>query len=112
MSIRRCQPAANALELRIRESENLLAELESSLPTYHNQEAALQSYHAAKRRASHAAEGLKEARREWSATLERLGLSESLSPSSVRNLSDGYETLQASRRRLDELKSRKRTAPT
>ena len=99
--------SGDALELRIRESENLLAELESSLPTYHNQEAALQSYHSAKRRASHAAEGLKEARLEWSATLERLGLSESLSPSSVRNLSDGYETLQASRRRLDELKSEK-----
>ena len=41
------------------------------------------------------------ARREWSATLDRLGLSDSLSPSSVRNLSDGYETLQASRRGIN-----------
>jgi uncharacterized protein YhaN len=101
-------PTSNeSLELRIREAEHLLAELESSLPTYHNHEAAMQSYQSAKRRASHAADGLKSARREWSATLERLGLSESLSPSSVRNLSDGYETLQASRRRLDELKGEK-----
>jgi uncharacterized protein YhaN len=99
--------SGESLELRIRESESLLSELESSLPTYHNQEAAAQSFHSAKRRASQAGEGLKEARREWSTTLEKLGLSESLSPSSVRSLSDGYETLQASRRRLDELKGEK-----
>ncbi len=99
--------SSESLELRIRHSENLLAELEASMPTYHNYEAALQAYNSAKRRATTAAEGLKEARRQWSATLERLGLSESLSPSSVRNLSDGYETLQASRRRLDELKLEK-----
>jgi len=97
-------PTSNeSLEMRLRESETLLAELESSLPTYHSHEAALQALSSAKRRGAKAADGLKEARREWSATLERLGLSDSLSPSSVRSLSDGYETLQASRRRLDEL---------
>ncbi len=97
-------PSSNeSLELRIRESEQLLAQLEAAMPQYHNHEAAMQAFNAAKRRATNAADGLKEAKREWSATLERLGLSESLSPSSVRSLSDGYETLQASRRRLDEL---------
>jgi uncharacterized protein YhaN len=97
--------SSESLEQRIRESESLLVDLEASLPTYHNHEAALQSFNLAKRRASAAADGLKDARGEWSATLERLGLSESLSPSSVRSLSDGYETLQASRRRLEELRA-------
>ncbi len=101
-------PTSNeSLELRVRESESLLAELEASLPTYHNHEAAIQAYKTARSRASAAADGLKEARRQWSATLEQLGLSDSMSPSSVRSLSDGYETLQASRRRLDELNGEK-----
>jgi DNA repair exonuclease SbcCD ATPase subunit len=94
-----------SLELRVRETEMLLAELEAALPTYHNHEAALQSYKAARERANTAAGGVKDAKRQWSATLERLGLSDSMSPSSVRNLSEGYETLQTSRRRLDELQA-------
>jgi uncharacterized protein YhaN len=92
-----------SLELRVREAEHLLAELEATLPTYHSHEAALQAFKAANERAAKAGERSKEARRRWTATLEQLGLSESMSPSSVRGLSDGYETLQASRRRLDEL---------
>ncbi|MDA8743714.1 AAA family ATPase [Rubripirellula amarantea] len=92
-----------SLELRLRESEAMLSELESSLPTYHNHEAALQAYKATRKRAEEAAQGLRHAKRDWSATLERLGLSESMSPASVRKLGDGYQTLQASRRRLDEL---------
>ncbi len=101
-------PTSNeSLEVRIRESERLLSDLEASLPTYHNHQAALQAYKAARDRATAAAEGGKEARRMWAATLDRLGLSESLTPSSVRKLSDGYETVQASRRRLHELQAEK-----
>ena len=101
-------PTSNeSLELRVRETERLLAELEACLPNYHNHEAAMQSYKAARNRATTAANGLREARRKWTETLESLGLSESMSPSSVRNLSDGYEALQASRRRLDELHAEK-----
>ena len=101
-------PGGNeSLELRVRSKEQLLAELEASLPTYHNHEAALHAYKAARDRASAAADSLKNARREWSSTLEQLGLSDSMSPSSIRNLSEGYETLQASRRRLDELETEK-----
>ena len=92
-----------SIELRLRESEQLLVDLESSLPTYHSHQAALQSYKVARSRASTANDRLKEARRTWSSTLSRLGLSESMSPSSVRKLSDGYETLQSSRRRVLEL---------
>ncbi|MGI9471851.1 MAG: AAA family ATPase [Rubripirellula sp.] len=99
-------PTSNeSLELRVRETEVLLAELEAALPTYHNHEAALQSYRAARERANTAAGGVKDAKRQWAATLERLGLSDSMSPASVRNLSAGYETLQTSRRRLDELQA-------
>ncbi|MEM6778640.1 MAG: AAA family ATPase [Planctomycetota bacterium] len=93
-----------SLESRLRESESLLAELEDALPTYHAHEAADQAYKATYRRATHAAEGLKAARRQWSATLDRLGLSTKLSPKSVRILGDGYETLLASMRKLSELR--------
>ncbi|MFG0264059.1 MAG: ATP-binding protein [Rhodopirellula sp. JB055] len=93
-----------SLEARLRESESLLAELEESMPLYHAHQAAHQSYQAAYKRAQKAAEGLKVARREWTATLDRLGLSTTLSPKSVRVLGDGYEALQTSMRRLTELK--------
>lgn len=99
--------SSESLELRVREAELLLADLEASLPTYHNHQAAMEAHKAVRKRASSAAEGLQEAKRQWSATLEELGLSESMSPASVRSLSDGYETLQSSRRRLEELHSEK-----
>ena len=99
--------SGESLELRLREAENLLDELEASLPTYHNHQAAIQAYKTTRTSAQHAADGLREAKSEWASTLERLGLSESMSPSSVRKLGDGYETLQASRRRLDELLAEK-----
>lgn len=93
-----------ALEARLRESESLLADLEAALPVYHACEAAQESYKTSYRRATQAADGLKAARREWTATLDRLGLSTTLSPKSVRQLGDGYETLQASMRRLAEMR--------
>lgn len=99
--------SSQSIEQQVRVAEQLLEELESSLPTYHGREAALQAYRSSRDRANDAVVALKEARRQWSSTLDRLGLSESLSPSSVRQLSDGYETLQASRRRLDELQAEK-----
>lgn len=101
-------PTSNeSLEVRMRESERLLADLESSLPTYHDHQAAVQSYKSAKERAAKATDGVRDAKRLWSATLDKLGLSESMSPSSIRKLSEGYQTLQASRRRLEELQTEK-----
>ncbi|MEM9825428.1 MAG: AAA family ATPase [Planctomycetota bacterium] len=98
-------PGVESLELRLRDCERLVADLESNLPTYHNHRAALEAYQNARTRASSASDKLKAARRRWQTTLAELGLSESMSPSSVRKLADGYETLQASRRRVDELTS-------
>lgn len=101
-------PTTNeSLELRVRDTQNLITELEAALPTYHHHESALQSYKAAQERASAAVDGLRDAKRAWAATLDQLGLSDSMSPSSVRSLSDGYEALQNSRRRLDELLTEK-----
>ncbi|MGV3483015.1 MAG: AAA family ATPase [Planctomycetaceae bacterium] len=99
----RLPPSSAALETRLREAEKLHAELEEALPGYHSQQASLQASKAARSRANEAASSLKEARQAWSSTLQRLGLSDSMSPSSVRKLSEGYETVQASRRRLAEL---------
>ncbi|QDT13330.1 AAA family ATPase [Planctomycetes bacterium K23_9] len=97
--------STQSIEMRLREAEQLLVELESSLPTYHAHEASLQAYKSARSRASTAADRLKEARSGWASTLNRLGLSESMSPTSIRKLGDNYETLQNSRRRLVELQA-------
>jgi uncharacterized protein YhaN len=97
-------PASNQpIEYRVRQSETLLADLEATMPAYHSHAAAMQSYESSRSKAVKAAEELKAARREWSATLKKLGLADSMSPRSVRKLSEGYETLQASLRRLEEL---------
>ena len=98
-------PSSNeALETRLRESESLLADLEEALPIYHAHEAAQQAYKASYARATRAADDLKTARREWTDTLDHLGLSTTLSPKSIRALGDGYEALQASLRRLHDLR--------
>ncbi|QDV88640.1 AAA family ATPase [Planctomycetes bacterium TBK1r] len=95
------------IEFRVRQAELLLNDLEASMPSYHSHAAAKQAYETSRAKAVKAAEQLKAARREWSATLRKLGLAESMSPRSVRKLSEGYETLQGSLRRLEELQSEK-----
>src|SRR5690606_37839836 len=99
----RIPPGSGSLEARLRDAENLHSDLESALPSFHAQQAALQASKNSRGRAAEAAEGLKAARRSWSATLKRLGLSESLTPSSIRQLSDNYETVQAGCQRLEQL---------
>ena len=94
--------SSQSLETQVRESEQLLIDLESALPTYHAHQAATHSYKESRAKASTAADGLRDAKRQWSRTLDSLGLSETMSPSAVRSLSDGYETLVSARRRLDE----------
>jgi uncharacterized protein YhaN len=101
----RLPPSSASLETRLRDAEKLHADLEQALPSYHTQQASLQAGKAARARANEAGSALKEARRAWSSTLNRLGLSDSMSPSSVRKLSEGYEAVQASRRRLAELEN-------
>ncbi|MEM9588202.1 MAG: AAA family ATPase [Planctomycetota bacterium] len=97
--------SSQPLETRLRESESRLNELEASLPTYHSQQVHIQSFKASTDKATRAANGLKAARRRWTETLQDLGLAATMSPTSVRKLSDGYEVLQSGIRRLEELHS-------
>jgi len=101
----RIPAGSGSLDARLRDAEHLHSDLEAAMPAFHAQQAAVQAAKTCRNRATEAAEGLKTARRAWSATLSRLGLSESMSPSSIRQLSENYETVQASRRRLDELEA-------
>ncbi len=101
----RLPAGSGSLEMRLREAEQLHNELEAAMPTYHAQQAAVQAAKNCRTRAAEAAEGYKSARRAWASTLNRLGLSESMSPSNIRLLSENYEALQASRKRLEELES-------
>lgn len=93
------------LETRLRETEEKLIELESLLPTYHSQQAALSRYKAARQRHSQTVEALKGAKGQWRKTLHSMGLAETLSPNAVKQIGRGYESLHAARRRLQALQS-------
>lgn len=98
-------PASNhPIDARIRQTEALLGELEDAMPVFHAHAAAQHALQTAQEKATEASDGLRQAREEWSATLKRMGLSESLSPRSVRKLGEGYETLKASMARLQTLR--------
>ncbi|MBX3421412.1 MAG: AAA family ATPase [Pirellulaceae bacterium] len=90
-------------EMRLREMEQGIQALESLLPLKQNLEALEQRYQAARKRAAQAAESLQSARATWKRTLQHFGISESLSPKSIRLMADGYDSLLQSRRRLSSL---------
>ena len=98
-------PREESLELRVREKEALLDELESTLPLYHQHEAAKHSCKLAKKRAHISANELKKARELWCDALESIGLSRSMPPTKVKLLSGNYEQLQTGIRRMKELES-------
>jgi uncharacterized protein YhaN len=95
---------------RIKECEHELSLFETLLPVQQNLEAALQRLSSAEQTAHSAGVSLHQAKSQWRKTLQHLGLSESLSPKSLRLMADGYESLVTSRRRLktheDELAQR------
>jgi uncharacterized protein YhaN len=99
------------IEQQMREAERELAECESLLPVYHNEQAARQRYQAARHQAAEATQGLKASRQQWKKTLHQLGLAESLSPKNIRILAEGYESLLQTRRKLktqsDDLSQRR-----
>jgi uncharacterized protein YhaN len=90
-------------EMRLRELEDSVRALESLLPQQQNLEAIKQRYQAARKRASQAAESLKSAKATWKRTLQHFGLSETMSPKSIRLMADSYDTLTQTRRRLASL---------
>jgi uncharacterized protein YhaN len=100
---RRLPPHPGTLETRLREAESEIASLESLLPTQHNHHAAMERFQAARKRAAQAAESLRNSRSHWQRTLSQLGLTESLSPKSVRIMAEGYDSLLQTRRRMQSL---------
>ena len=95
----------DSLELRVREKEVQLVELEATLPTYHQHQAAQHAYQLATDQAKRAATELNKAKSDWGNALEALGLSRSMSPSKVKGLGAEYERLQVSVARLRGLES-------
>lgn len=100
---RRLPPHTGTLESRLRDAEGEVADLERLLPIQHNHQAALERATAARKRGQQAADALRVARSQWTRTLSQLGLTESLSPKSIRIMAEGYESLSQTRRRMQSL---------
>ncbi len=100
---RRLPPSNATVESRIREIEEEIASLESLLPVQHNLAAVKQRLKVARKRASQASDSLKTAKINWQRNLTQLGLSESLSPKSIRIMAEGYDSLLQTRRRMQSL---------
>ncbi len=98
-------PGSGSIEQRLRESEEKLVELEGLLPAYHSQQAALLRYRNARQKGNDAIASLKNAKQQWRRTLTSMGLDESLTPKSIQQISRGFDSLQAARRRLAALQS-------
>ncbi|MEC7407521.1 MAG: AAA family ATPase [Planctomycetota bacterium] len=95
----------SSFEYRVREKEALLDELELSLPTYHQHEAAKRAFDLSKRRAKSAEKQLDRARSQWSDSLAGIGLSRSMSPTKVRSLRQDYDRLELSLQKWRELEA-------
>jgi uncharacterized protein YhaN len=97
-------------ELRLKELQSSVQALEGLLPLQQNLQASQQRVEAAKKRLAQASDGLKSAKATWKRTLQHFGLSETMSPKSIRLLADGYDSLLQTHRRLaslnEELESR------
>ncbi len=100
---RRLPAYSGSPESRLRQADEELASLESLLPIQHNHQAAVQRHRAARKRAAQAAESLRSARSQWQKTLGQLGLTESMSPKSIRIMAEGYDALLQTRKRMQSL---------
>ncbi|QDV24335.1 AAA family ATPase [Aureliella helgolandensis] len=100
---RRIPSHSGTLEIQLRESEAEVTALEALLPVQHNFQAVVERYKTAKKRAGQASDALRTARSHWQRTLQQLGLSESMSPKSIRVLAEGYDSLLQTRKHLQSL---------
>lgn len=100
---RKLPPHTGSLEDRLRDAEAELSALETLFPLQHNHQAAVERQFAARKRATQAAEALRQARSQWTKTLQQQGISESLSPKSIRIMAEGYESLLQTRKRMQAL---------
>jgi uncharacterized protein YhaN len=107
---RRLPVHAGDPEHRLKELESSVQALESLLPRQQNLQAVQQRVAASRQRVAQATEALKAAKANWKRTLQHFGLSETMSPRSIRLLADGYDSLLQTHRRLaslhEELESR------
>jgi hypothetical protein len=101
-----------AVDIRLREAESELRELERMLPQKNELEAVNARNEAAKRRFELATEAVKEARNRWRNALRSAGLPEDFQPHKVRSVAKSTDNLVDSRRRRearkDELEQRER----
>jgi uncharacterized protein YhaN len=101
-----------ALDIRLREAENELRELERMAPQRNEYDACAARYEAAQRRYAAAQESLKEARNRWKNALRSAGLPEDFQPHKVRTVAKSTDNLADTRRRRearkDELEQRER----
>lgn len=100
---RRLPAHSGSIETRLRETEAEIAALEALLPVQHNYYAARDRYKTVRKRVSQASESLKSAKIHWQRTLTQLGLTESLSPKSIRIMAEGYDSLLQTRKRMQSL---------
>ncbi len=100
---RRLPAHTGTLETRLRDAEGEVGDLERLLPLQHNHQAAVERQAAARKRGQQAADSLRTARSQWKKTLTQLGLTESLSPKSIRIMAEGYESLSQTRKRMQSL---------
>jgi uncharacterized protein YhaN len=101
-----------ALDIRLREAESELRELERMVPQKTELETVSARNEVAKRRVEQATEAVKEARNRWRNALRSAGLPEDFQPHKVRAVAKSTDTLVDSRRRRearkDELEQRER----
>lgn len=101
-----------ALDIRLREAENELRELERMAPQRTELEACAARNEVAQRRHTAAQEALKEARNRWKNALRNAGLPEDFQPHKVRSVAKSTDNLADTRRRRearkDELEQRER----
>ncbi len=89
---------------RLNHAEQQLAELEELLPLDAQLQEVEHRVEEAKQAAVAAAEGLKEARREWGGVLRAVGLPADLSPKNVRAMTSGYEQVNDKWRQLNSVR--------
>lgn len=101
-----------ALDIRLREAENELRELERMAPQRTELEACSARNEVAQRRYAATQEALKEARNRWKNALRNAGLPEDFQPHKVRTVAKSTDNLADTRRRRearkDELEQRER----
>ena len=94
-------PGSGALDIRLREAETELRDLEKLLPAKNEHEAAVQRNNLADRRLNAATEALKEARSRWRNALRSVGLPEDFAPHRVKQVVRSNENVLELRRRRD-----------